>query len=279
MTLADEMIQQLASRTNGSDLFTGPIDGSNHYRWPVVVNKHFWLRDVTNILAQSQWYQANGLRNSECFVTAVAPHFCIAAKHMMGIPFPATNVWVRPDGSYYTNVTLSVTNVIGDIDLCFMQFTNWTSCKVLPDARSKFGFWQKRDPKKYPIPVFVRFHQVGDISNYHTTFVSGSLAQGIFAHHPGQFAFGDYTAVGNALNGMADRWISGDSSGAAYAIINNEAVFVGCAFTPSYCPPVGLYTNQINATMAAVCKSHDLPTESLTLYNLDQFPDQQVKSR
>lgn len=77
------------------------------------------------------------------------------------------------------------------------------------------------------------------------------------------FTFGDYS--------KGDQWVAGDSGGAAYAIVHNEAVLVGCASAGGYAMPIAKYQSQVNAAMAALCASNGVPAESLTLYNLGGF--------
>ena len=95
--------------------------------------------------------------------------------------------------------------------------------------------------------------------------VSGSGSLGSFNHLKGQFEYGDYS--------KGDVWVAGDSGGAAYAIIHNEAVLVGCAWSANYAMPVANYERQVNAAMAALCRHNHQPVESLTLYDLSGFRD------
>ena len=264
--LAEHMVLQLSSRTNGASCnFTGPTDGSNWFQKLPVLATNFWLRDVKNILAMSQGrFQVHGVLSCANYITPISPHICIGAAHTGG-GVGTTNLWLLPDGSYYTNeivASLKPKNS-GDIILMFMAKTNWTFVKVFPNATNQLFYWKHPDPTNI-VPVFVRFHQgIGRTNRYHTTFVSGSRSLGGFYHVNGQFEYGDYS--------KGDRWVAGDSGGAAYAIIRNEAVLVGCAFGGGYAMPVAQYQKQIDAAMAELCGEHHVPPEQITLYDLSGF--------
>jgi hypothetical protein len=266
--LARHLAEQLSSRTNeNSANFTGPTDGSNWFQqWPTNT-PNFWLRDVTNILAMSQG-RLDGLRVPSCanYLTPISPHICIGAAHVGG-GLGTRNLWLLPDGRYYENkiiAYLAPTNA-PDVMLMFMEKTNWTCAKIFPNATNKLKYWQQPNSNNI-VPVFIRFHQgIGRTNQFHSTFVSGSGNLGSFGHINGQLQFGDYS--------KGDFWIGGDSSGAAYAIVNNEAVLVCTASTANYGTPIANYTNQINAAMATLCASNGVPAERLTLYDLSGFRD------
>lgn len=266
--LAEHLVSQLSRRTNGhSAWFTGPVSAKNQFQSLPVLAQDFWLRDVTNILSMSQG-QVDGLRISSFAnsITPVSPHICLAVAHT-GRGITGECIWLRPDRTYYRNSVVNhmeLTNV-PDTVLLFMARTNWTFVKIFPEAGRKLNHWLKADATN-TVPVFVRFHRgSGRTNNFHSTFVSGSGGPGWFAHLPGQFEFGDYS--------QGDRWVSGDSSSAAYAIVNNEALLLCVASFPSSGNPIGLCTNQINAVMAALCASNGVPPERLTLGDLSGFRD------
>ncbi len=266
--LAGQMIEQLSSRTNdASPNFTGPTDGSNFFQRTPFLAPEFWLRDVTNILAMSQFRMDRGeLSSCANYLTPISPHVCIGAAHTGG-GVGTTNVWLLPDGSYYSNVVVSCLQPVnsGDIMLMFMARTNPVFVKIFPNATNQLAYWRHPNPTN-PIPVFVRFHQgIGRTNRFHSTFVSGSGSLGSFNHLQGQFEYGDYS--------KGDVWVAGDSGGAAYAIIRNEAVLVGCAWSANYAMPVANYERQVNAAMAALCRRNHQPVESLTLYDLSGFRD------
>jgi hypothetical protein len=267
-TLVEHMNAQLSSHTNGAvtDEFTGPTDGSNFFSRPPTNQPNFWLVGVTNIFAQSQFRFAGGMMSSADYLTPVSAHLCVTANHVGGGD-GSTNVWLLPDGSYYTNVVITSAQVGStDIRISLMIKTNWTVCRVFPDAISKIPFWRNPNPALFPSPVFVRFHQgIGRTNEFHSSFVSGSSMPGVLYHQYGQLDFGDYS--------LGDEWVPGDSSGAAYAIINNEAVLLGTAFSAGYAEPLGIQADAVNAVMAQLCASNGLPAESLTLYDLSKFPD------
>jgi hypothetical protein len=266
--LAQHMVEQLRSRTNGNSAdFTGPTDGSNFFGQQPTNTPNFWLRGVTNILAMSQC-RVDGLRmgSCACYITPISPHICLAAAHTGG-GLGSRNLWLLPDGSYHESV---ITNYVmpanvPDTVLMFMDKPNWTFVKIFPNATNKFKYWQKHDLSS-EVPVFVRFHQgVGRTNQFHSTFVSGSRSLGSFSHELGQFEFGDYS--------KGDQWIPGDSSGAAYAIVQNEAALVCVASSGGGGTPLANYTNEINAAMAALCASNGVPAERLAIYDLSGFQD------
>jgi hypothetical protein len=266
--LARHMVQQLSSRTNGSTAdFTGPTDGSNFFQsWPTN-SPNFWLRDVTNIMAMSQG-RLDGVRIPSCanYITPISPHICLAAAHTGG-GVGSVNLWLLPDGTYYQNTvsnSVTLTNV-PDMVLMFMERTNWTFAKIFPNAITKLNFWRPSGTNS-TIPVFIRFHQgIGRTNQFHSTFVSGSRGLGSFGQVNGQFRFGDYS--------KGDLWVAGDSSGAAYGIVKNEAALVCVASHGGGGTPIANFTNQINTAMAALCASNGIPEEKLTLYDLSGFQD------
>jgi hypothetical protein len=275
--LAEHLNEQLESRTNGnvtSD-FTGPTDGSNYWQAQPTNKPNFWLLGVTNIFAQSQI--APGMSGGLPYLTAIAPHFCVCANHVfsgnahLGEAF----VWIRPDGSYYTNATVASANITNtDIQVVLMAQTNWTICKVLPDISAKVPFLRSHDVYRFTPPVFVRFHQgIGRTNQFHSTFVSAGYSMGLFPSGAGYNPAYPYSRVTFGDYSKGDCWVSGDSSGAAFAIINGEAVLLGTAYTATYCPPLGLFTNEINAAMATLCASNGLEAETLTICDLSAFPD------
>ncbi|HZI31477.1 MAG TPA: hypothetical protein VFF11_03995, partial [Candidatus Binatia bacterium] len=249
--LAEHMVLQLSSRTNGtSPNFTGPTDGSNRFQRAPTIAPDFWLHDVKNIFAMSQGrFEPMGIMSCANYITPISPHICIGAAHTGG-GVGTENLWLLADGSYYTNEIIGSLKPAkaGDIILMFMAKTNWTFVKIFPDATNKLAYWQHPDPTNI-VPVFVRFHQgIGRTNRFHSTFVSGSRSLGGLYHVNGQFEYGDYS--------KGDFWVAGDSAGAAYAIIHNEAVLVGCALSGGFAMPVANYEQQINAAMAELCASN-----------------------
>lgn len=266
--LAEHMVSQLSSRTNGnSPNFTGPTDGSNWFQRSPFLATNFWLRGVKNILATSQGrLQGHSIASCANYITPISPHICIGAAHTGG-GLGTTNVWLLPNGTYYSNVVVNYLKPqkSGDIMLMFMAKTNWTFVKIFPNATNQLAYWQHRSSSN-SIPVFVRFHGgIGRTNEFHTSFVSGSASLGGFQHIRGQFEYGDYS--------KGDRWVGGDSGGPAYAIVKGEAVLVGCAFAPNYAMPVAKYATQVNAAMATLCASNHVPPETLTFYDLSGFRD------
>ncbi len=275
-TLVAHLIQQLASRTNGSFYFTGPVSGGGYAGRPTLAT-NFWLRDVTNILASSVGMIQNGhLYSDASFVTPISPRHVLSAKHMGGQGL-SPSVWLLPDGSLYTNTAVVLPNgqpareaVKGtDIMITLMQKTNPYVCKYLPDITSKVAAWKTHDFKTNPAPPFVRFHLNGrtGLTN-HTSFISVGRGMGLFGGVPmtNFISFGDYT--------KGDVWVGGDSASPAYAIINNEAVLICVASTGGGGSAVARFTNQINAVMADLSTHNHAPVYKLTPYDVSRFPDQ-----
>ena len=275
-TLVAHLIQQLASRTNGSFYFTGPVSGGGYAGRPTLAT-NFWLRDVTNILASSVGMIQNGhLYSDASFVTPISPRHVLSAKHMGGQGL-SPSVWLLPDGSLYTNTAVVLPNgqpareaVKGtDIMITLMQKTNPYVCKYLPDITSKVAAWKTHDFKTNPAPPFVRFHLNGrtGLTN-HTSFISVGRGMGLFGGVPmtNFISFGDYT--------KGDVWVGGDSASPAYAIINNEAVLICVASTGGGGSAVARFTNQINAAMADLSTRNHAPVYKLTPYDVSRFPDQ-----
>ena len=264
-TLTEHLVSQLASRTNGTTEQTlGPTDGSNFFSVPPTNKPNFWLLDVTNIWAQSETLYTNGEIGSGGYLTPITQHVCIGAAHATdGTSYD--RIWLF-NGGYYTNRGVATAYPFGDIILVRMAKTNHVVCKVFPNAVEKIPFWRNPNVAISQPPVFVRFHQgIGRTNQFQTTFVSGSASIGNFGHYWGQFAFGDYS--------LGDLWIPGDSSGAAFAIVNNEAVLVGTAASGQACPAIANSLTAVNAAISNLCVSAGLPVEQVTLCDLSQFPD------
>jgi hypothetical protein len=275
-TLVAHLIQQLASRTNGSFYFTGPVSGGGYAGRPTLAT-NFWLRDVTNILASSVGMIQNGhLYSDASFVTPISPRHVLSAKHMGGQGL-SPSVWLLPDGSLYTNTAVVLPNgqpareaVKGtDIMITLMQKTNPYVCKYLPDVTSKVAAWKTHNFKTNPAPPFIRFHLNGrsGLTN-HTSFISAGRGMGLFGGVPmtNFISFGDYT--------KGDVWVGGDSASPAYAIINNEAVLICVASTGGGGSAIARFTNQINAAMADLSTHNHAPVYKLTPYDVSRFPDQ-----
>lgn len=266
--LAAYMVSELSRLTNSaSDDFTGPTDGSNWFKKAPYLAPGFWLRGVTNIFAMSQGRIEKGaVASCANYITPISPHICVGAAHTGG-GVGTTNLWLLPDGSYYTNEIVDCLRPLkyADIMLMFMAKTNWTYVKIFPNATNKLAYWLHPDPTNV-VPVFVRFHQgIGRTNRFHSSFVSGSRSLGGLYHINGQFQYGDYS--------KGDLWVAGDSGGAAYAIIHNEACLVGCAFTGGYATPLANFSEPVNQAMAELCERHHLPPESLTFCDLSGFRD------
>ena len=273
--LTDHMIAQLASRTNGTACGSyGLIAGNNSFSTSPVMAANFWLAGVTNINAEG-----NSLANGALFpggLTMVSPRHCVNAAH---VGYSVMNVWILPGGALYTNSVLAATND-GDIQIELMARTNPFFAKIFPNATNQIGRWQRRGSGA--LPLFVRRHRGSNPlywyetnPAYEPTFVSGASSLGSFTAES-EVRFGDYLESGDR-NGPAswpagDRWISGDSGGPAYGIINNEAVLVGCATSPNFAEPLGLRLATLNHLMAWLSTNHAAPVYALTLYDLSAFP-------
>ena len=269
--LVEHMVSQLASRTNGATAdFLGPKDGSNFFSVPPTNRPNFFLLGVTNINAQSAAVLYMGGLGCGGYLTAISPHICVGAAHAnsgMGADGKGiTNVWLLPSGGYYTNSVVTNAYPGGDILLVLMRQTNAVWAKVFPDASAKIPFWRNGNIAASAPPIFVRFHQgIGVTNQFTTAFVSGSGALGSFGHYTGQFEFGDYS--------RGDAWVPGDSGGAAFAIVNNEASFVCAALYSGGGPAIAGNLATVNAAMSNLCVHAGLPVEQVTLTDLSSFPN------
>jgi len=273
-TLVDHLYAQLTSREAGN---SASYMTSN---FTVVTN--FWLRDVTNITGN-----CNGHFNSAdgsisiyaSAVTPIAPHFCVGAAHAGGQQI-SNSFWTLPNGTFYTNggaVMAGVGYYSGlqfyivsntDIFITLMAHTNAFFCKILPDISGKVPYCRNYNVAANPAPVFVRFHLTPNLGWPHTTWISCGDGAGNFGGNVTEWGtpkFGDYS--------QGDAGIGGDSGGAAFAIINNEAALIGCMYSGEYHPALWQHAAEINAAMAALCASNGLPVEQLTPCDLSQFPD------
>ena len=269
LSLAEEANRELALRTNaGSADFTGPRNPPNFFVETPRLARDFWLAGVTNILAGSQAQITGGLLLSCAnYMTPVTPHLCVVTWHTVhgadGF-LGRTNLWLRPDGTLYTNVSLLATNVFGDLGLVMMADTNWTTVKILPDISPRVAAWREHNFRDYAAPCAVRFHMgIGNTNRFHTTFVSGLTGLGTFGHVPGQLEFGNYA--------FGDRWVSGDSSGPAYLILNNEAVFLGQVSSGNLVMPPAVHAKEVAAAAAALCAQYHLPPEAPVYYDVSGF--------
>ena len=269
--LVEHMAAQLASRTNAATAeFLGPKDGSNFYSVPPTNRPNFFLLGVTNIFAQSAAVRYLGGLGCGGYLTAISPHICVGAAHASsGLGSDGkgnTNLWILPGGGYYTNWVVTNAYPAGDILLVLMQKTNAVWAKVFPDASAKIPFWRNGNIAQSAAPVFVRFHQgIGSTNPFTTAFVSGSGALGSFGHYTGQVEFGDYS--------RGDQWVPGDSGGAAFAIVNNEASFVCAALYSGGGPAIAGNLAAVNAAMSNLCVNAGLPVEQVTLTDLSCFPN------
>ena len=266
-TLADHLAAQLTSRESGNSGSFMLADYS------VVTN--FWLRDVTNILGNSLG-QLNGSAGSwntyACWAVPVSPHFVIGAAHAGG-QGSSNGVWMLPGGILYSNRGAYLNGTfqnasVGDIEITFMEKTNAFFLKYLPDISGKCPFVRSGNVAAAPAPVFVRFHLSSAIGWPRTSFISYGDGYGGFGGNLGMWGvprFGDYS--------QGDYWIGGDSGGAAFAIVNGEAMLVGCAHYTTGCPTLWRNASAVNAAMAALCASNGIPAETLTPCDLSQFPD------
>lgn len=238
---------------NQADLVTGVLR----------YNPHFWLRNVTNIFASyvACYDPASGAYQNFAQLHPISPHFCITAHHTHN---PANRLCLLPDGSVYTNYFIAWTN-FNDLEVDLMARPNPSWYRVMPDDAP---YVSGRDPETM---LCVRQHaSMHGVDGYSTTFVSFGIYDKFslwcFLLNPNanmpSFTFGDYS--------RGDLWVEGDSSSAAWVIINNEAVLMGCAFTPEMCPYLDV--NRLNALMAGLAAAHGLPPEQATAYPLQSFP-------
>ncbi len=292
-TLTDHMYAQLNSRTNGASCGSrGYIGGANTFATPPVINPDFWLKDVTNIEAQSLGMLSGGNFWVGHYLTAISPRHCLGVVHTGLVYTNSPSVWILPNGRLYTNQGIAYRTDGNDAVVVLMAQTNPFFCRIFPNATRKIGFWQTPWPQNsYPgftncsSPVFVRFHQgVGGIyyyTNYpwfEPTFISGSPCLGVFQGETNTPLFGDYLDGNGGGHGATtwpggDQWIAGDSGGAAYGIVNNEAVFVCAASSAMGGLPPANKLDRLNAMMASLSTNNAAPVYSLSVYDLSGFPD------
>ena len=284
MTLTDHMVAQLVARTNGTSCAGfGQQNGGNGMATAPTLNTNYWLLGVTNITSEAAECISSGINPGG--LTVISPLHCVFASHQTP---PATNVWLLPNGTLYTNWYIAIAQYVSgsDIGIALMAKTNPFFCKIFPNDTNRIGAWQTGGSGT--VPVFIRNHRSsGALWFYGYTnspamwfepnFVSGSGSSiGNFTAQS-QILFGDYLESANQNGGPAswpagDTWISGDSGGAAYGIINNEAVLVGCAYAPESAPPISVYKAAVDATMANLSNSNAAPVYTTTLYDLSAFP-------
>lgn len=289
-TLADHMVAQLVSRTNGTSCAgMGPVNGANGIVLPASLNTNYWLNGVTNITAEAAgcyhisfggWY-AGGL-------TAISPRHCAYATHKTP---DTTNVWLLPNGTLYTNWVVAWSNNVADpnssydIGICLMANTNPVWAKIFPNATNYIGAWYAGGSGT--LPPFVRNHRGsgpmwfygytnGPSQWYEPNFVTGASSIGLYGSAT-PILFGDYMESATQTNGPQSWpngtiWISGDSGGACYGVIKNEAVLVGCVYSGGYTPSLAVWKTQVDAAMATLSTANSAPVYSTTLYDVSSFP-------
>ncbi len=265
-TLADHLAAQLASRTNGNGFnFIGvKTNNSTLVGFPPVVAADFWLRDVSNILASSHFYKTPSGWGVGACLSPISPRHCVATQHVTGNNGNAylTNLWLRPDGTTYTNWIIAQTNLGGDLDVVLMANTNCAWFQVLPDVSAKVV---KNYARGLPA-VGVLMHHASRPTSYVTTFTAALTSPGQYGHTWNNFQFGDYS------QGYAQ--IVGDSSSPTYAIIAGEAVLVDQTYLSSMTgPSVGVRVAEVNAAMQNLSLNNAAPIYAVTLYDLSRFPD------
>jgi len=272
--LADHMAVQLSSRTNGDDNFVSKTN-QVFFLFPAQpqMNPHFWLRDVTNILAtslgtfQPDWSagQPSSWVVGGC-LSPISPRHCLATTHVTG-GSRDTHLWLLPDGSYYTNSIIASTNLGGDITICLMSRTNPMVYCVLPDISSKVAGMRTHDYTRTKPALAVLMHHASQNTPDITTFTSALLdCRAWCGHVTNQLEFGNYS--------LGYSQINGDSSSPILTVINNEAVFICQVYGPMSGPAPGLRTNAVNAAMANLSTNNGAPVYQLTLYDVSGFPDQ-----
>ena len=275
VSLAEHMAAQLSCRTNGGDYNFITKTNQIYYLLPAQprLTANFWLRDVTNILASSvgRFTPDDALAEfSPWFVGAclspISPRHCLGSTHATG-NLQDPHLWLLPDGSFYTNSILAVTNLGGDITICLMTKTNPASYRVLPDISSKVSGVRNGDYTKSKPALAVLMHYSSQNTPCVTTFTAALLYTGAqCGHATNQLEFGNYS--------LGYKQISGDSSSPILTVINNEAVLVCQVYSSLYGTALWRETNAINSAMANLSTNNSAPVYQMSLYDLSGFPDQ-----
>lgn len=269
------MAAQLSGRTNGNTCDFVSKTGQVSFLFPAQPKLHpkFWLRDVTNILASSVGRFAPREPNRQIMpwavggcLSAISPRHCVAATHAYG-DMNDPHLWLLPDGSFYTNSILALTNLGNDLTICLMTKTNPMSYRVLPDISSKVSGMKTWNYNSNKPALAVLMHHASQNTPYITTFAAALLDNvARCGHVTNQLEFGNYD--------VGYTQIVGDSSSPIVTVINNEAVFVCEVYYPMGGPAPGLRTNAVNAAMAGLSEAHGAPVYPLAVYDVSGFPDQ-----
>jgi hypothetical protein len=275
--LADHVIAQLASRTNGANgNFVWIPDNQVVTAGNLYLDTNFFLRDVTNILAASQTEITSGASFScSDYLTAISPHFCVTAAHPVAGNSNGFNgrkfLWLLPTGRFYTNlVTAGFTITNADLIVCRMARTNPFFCRVLPDVTRKVPALKYGASFTNPPLPAVLLRGGDGLPEPHTAFVLSLTSEANFgAANYGSpehsFVFGGYWGH--------NSWIGGDSSSPAYVIINNEAALIGTASSALGSSCVSANLAAINSALATLANDANLPVETVTLFDVSAFPD------
>lgn len=134
-----------------------------------------------------------------------------------------------------------------DVNLCAEDFPHFA--KVMPSV-----FCSGNDLS------FVCRHRPGTTFTVASSSPGGLTTEGI--------NFGDYADSPGGTNHVLG-WFQGDSSDPMWAIINNEAVFVGPAHNGNSATPLANYVNMINTDMELLSANHGTTNfYFVTIYNI-----------
>jgi hypothetical protein len=277
-SLVENMLHMLNSRTNGNgnayfDLppfDAGPLAGGYyHNSWGgtnlPTMQTNFWLRDVTNIYTCSVasldpiWWSATNQNFASYVCTPISPRHAVTAGHVGSFFQPGQKmVWFEPGGTYFTN---TVVDYISEYEFPNRQDTDF--CVII------FAEDFPRFAKIMPSVVcsgndlsFVCRHRVGTTFTVASSALGGLTTEGI--------NFGDYADSPGGTNHVLG-WYGGDSSDPMWAVINNEAIFVGPAHNGNSATPLANYINMVNADMATLSNNNTnsgASIYSVTLYNI-----------
>lgn len=275
VSLADHMAEQLRSRTNGADCDFVSKTNQVYFLLPSQprLSAHFWLRDVTNILATSvACYEPDWTGNQPSWwvvgacLSPISPRHCIATTHVTGGALD-THLWLLPDGSFYTNSIIASTNLGGDLTICLMSRTNPLVYRVLPDISAKVSGLRTGNYTTNKPALAVLMHHASQNTPYITTFTAALRSPAAWCGQAtNQVEFGNYS--------LGYRQANGDSSSPILTVINNEAVFICQVFGPMGGPAPGMRTNAVNAAMAFLSTNNAAPVYQLKLYDVSGFPDE-----
>ena len=283
--LVEHMVNQLSSRTNGKTWnMRGYMNLANFFFGLPTNVPDFWLTGVTNINGQNAAnITEGGWIGGYYYMHPITPRFCVASGHNSQVPNGNPDdhhrmIWLMPDGTYYTNPAIGAHSSLGvppgDMRLFLMEKTNPIVFKVASIGRNKIRRFQLGEGMNFPT---VAFHQgcFGRTNPFVGSFIFSSSSSineyDLWPDLNRTLRWGDYQPQLETPE-VTHGFTSGDSGGALYAIVKNEAYLIGYVqnnhganLTLSESP------DYLQGLIDYMCETNGIPTERVTYEYFGDF--------